>query len=64
MDSILPTHIVKNGARLDVYKNQTKIRTIDTEFETINNAKISQSQNYFVVSSNNKITRLGGGDRI
>lgn len=64
MDSVLPTHIARNGTRLDVYKNQTKTRTIDTEFENINNAKISQSQNYFVVSSKNKVARLGGGDRI
>lgn len=63
MDSVLPTHISSHGTKLNVYKNQTKTKTIDAGIEIIG-GKISQSQNYYVVYSDKKLIRLGGGDTI
>ena len=63
LDSYLPTHVAAKGKKLTVFRNQTKVKTINAEIE-IDIAKISQSQNYYTVASGNTVVRLGGGDRI
>lgn len=63
LDTVLPTHISAKGSKLFVYRNQTKTKTIDAGIP-IKGGRISQSQNYYMVYSDTKLVRLGGGDRI